>query len=165
MLVDTGMRRAKCTNLKGRLTSTGEIKGDVDLDNNAAVVIGKGRKIRACPFGVKTSRAASKYLRPLRSPLRQPAEPMVGSTRSPDRQRHAADAPRRGQEAGIPHLFTHQLRHTWASTMLSVEGLHAGDVARPGGWSSTDMLRKYGAAAADERAQAAYRSHAPGDRL
>jgi site-specific recombinase XerD len=166
LLVDTGMRRSECANLKGRLTTTGAVEGDVDLDNNVAVVIGKGRKIRACPFGVKSARAIGRYLR-ARYPHPYAALPNLWLGRRGALTDNAMlqMLRRRGKDAGIPHLFTHQLRHTWASTMLSVEGLHEGDVVRLGGWSSTDMLRKYGAAAADERAQAAYRTHAPGDRL
>jgi site-specific recombinase XerC len=53
------MRRAEASGLKGRLTDTGEIEGDLDLDNNVAVVMGKGRRVRACPFGARTTQALS----------------------------------------------------------------------------------------------------------
>ncbi len=40
-----------------------------------------------------------------------------------------------------------------------------GDLMSLGGWRSRQMLDRYGAAAKDERARAAYRIHSPGDRL
>ena len=45
----------------------GEIAGlrveDVDLDQEAAVVMGKGRRPRACPFGHKSGQALDRYMR------------------------------------------------------------------------------------------------------
>jgi site-specific recombinase XerD len=54
LLLDTGMRRAELAGLK---------VGDVDLDHQVAIVIGKGRRPRACPFGSKTAQALDRYLR------------------------------------------------------------------------------------------------------
>jgi len=43
-------------------------------------------------------------------------------------------------------------------------GMQEGSLMRLMGWSSTEMLQRYGAAAADDRAQDAYRAQgAPGD--
>lgn len=53
LLLDTGMRRAKLTGLK---------VDDVDLDQQVAIVMGKGRRPRACPFGSKTAQALDRYL-------------------------------------------------------------------------------------------------------
>ena len=36
---------------------------DVDLDQQVALVLGKGRRPRACPFGSRTSLALDRYLR------------------------------------------------------------------------------------------------------
>ena len=48
LLLDTGMRRGECAGLTF---------DDVDLDQDVAVVLGKGRRQRACPFGKRTARA------------------------------------------------------------------------------------------------------------
>ena len=54
LLLDTGMRRAELAGLK---------VDDVDLDQQVAIVMGKGRRPRACPFGSKTAQALDRYLR------------------------------------------------------------------------------------------------------
>jgi site-specific recombinase XerD len=54
LLLDTGMRRAEIAGLKVE---------DVDLAQNLAYVVGKGRRPRVCPFGRKTAQALDRYLR------------------------------------------------------------------------------------------------------
>ena len=46
LFLDSGMRLSELANLA---------IGDVDLDQRVAIVIGKGRRPRACPFGAKTA--------------------------------------------------------------------------------------------------------------
>jgi site-specific recombinase XerC len=36
---------------------------DIDLDSGSAAVLGKGRRLRVCPFGAKTAQALDRYLR------------------------------------------------------------------------------------------------------
>ena len=45
------------------------------------------------------------------------------------------------------------------------QGLSEGDLMKLGGWRSRDMLWRYNAGAADDRAQQAYRSISLGDRI
>ena len=45
------------------------------------------------------------------------------------------------------------------------EGLGDSDMMRIFGWRSPQMLHRYGASAADERAQEAYKRLSPGDRV
>ena len=54
LFVDTGMRRAELLGLR---------VDDIDFDQDVALVMGKGRKPRACPFGNRTGLALGRYLR------------------------------------------------------------------------------------------------------
>ena len=56
---------------------------------------------------------------------------------------------RHGELAGVPDLHPHRFRHSFAHQWLS-EGGGEGDLLA--GWRSQDMLARYGARAADERA-------------
>lgn len=140
---------------------------DVDLDGMTVQVLGKGRRPRTLPFGVRTADALDRYLR----------------VRSADRR--AGDAGlwlgekgkgpltpsgvyqvirRRGVAVGLPKLHPHQFRHTSAHRWL-VEGGSEGDLMQIAGWRSRSMLQRYGASAAAERAREAHRTHGLGDRL
>ncbi len=147
MFADTGMRRAELANLR---------MADVDRDGQIATVLGKGSRVRLCPYGDATSVALDRYLR------ERARRADAGSERlwlghlgplSPDGIRRIVD--RRATLAGLrvhPHLFRHTFAHRWLS-----DGGNEGDLMALGGWRSREVMGRYGRGAATARAIDAYR--------
>jgi integrase len=71
---------------------------------------------------------------------------------------------RRSDQAGIPRVHPHALRHSWAH-LAKLQGASEGDLMALGGWSSTQMVHRYGRSAAVERAHETARRIAIGDEL
>jgi site-specific recombinase XerD len=158
LFLDTGMRLSELTKLR---------VDEVDLDHDVAIVTGKGRRPRTCPFGSRTAQAIDRYLRARsRHPQAQlPALWLGVNGREAMTDNGIAQMVRkRGSEAGIEGLHPHMLRHTFAHAWLA-EGGNEGDLMRLAGWKSRQMLNRYGASAADQRAREAHRHHGLGDRL
>lgn len=156
LLIDTGMRLGELVGLR---------VDDVDLDNNVCVVLGKGDRRRIVPFGTKTATALDRYLR---SRQRRPQADLPAlwlSRRGALGKEGVSMMLRaRGRSAGVANVHAHRFRHTFAHRWLSLGGQEQ-DVMAIAGWRSRQMLGRYGASAAAERARDAHRRLAPGDRF
>src|SRR5262249_19889939 len=153
----TGMRR-------------GEIAGltldAIDWDREVAVVTGKGKRPRACPFGAKASQALDRYMRErAKHPDARVEQALWLGVRGPLTDSGIAQVVRRrGVEAGLGPIHPHQFRHTFAH-QFRMDGGSDSDLQALGGWRSPQMLTRYGRSAAAERAREAHRRHSPGDRI
>jgi integrase len=156
LLADTGMR-------------AGELVGmsieDLDLKAKVAFVVGKGSRPRACPYGSKTAAAIDRYLRVrARHAYAETQSLWIGPRGRITDSGLRQIVEKRGLQADIAGLHPHQLRHTYAHRFLS-EGGQEADLMMLAGWRSRQMLQRYGASAAAERARDAYRRLGLGDRL
>jgi site-specific recombinase XerD len=151
LMLDTGMRRGELAGLRVSDLNLGQQMAFIEATTS------KSRRGRAVAYGSTTAKAVMRYLRHPRAPHRQDeilwrartGQPLTGNEIYHTLRRRAA-------QAGLK-VHPHQLRHTWASTMLG-SGHSEGDVMVLGGWADRSMLNRYGASAAADRAMAAYRS-------
>lgn len=157
-LIDTGVRREEVASIP---------LDDLDLDTDSVTITRKGRHPATLDLSAKTCQAIERYLR-ARShhPLARRPELWLGErARGPltaDGIRQMLD--RRCDQAGIPHIHPHQFRHTAADYAMK-SGMSDNDIMRNFGWKSRQMLARYTAANADERAREAHRRLSPGDRV
>jgi site-specific recombinase XerD len=156
LLLDTGARREEIAGLT---------LADVDLDLDVLLVLGKGRRERALPFGRKAGEALDRYLR-VRARHKDATLPWLWLGRKGQLTAWGLVQMlrRRGAQAGLPGLHPHQLRHTFAHEWL-VQGGAETDLMQIAGWKSRTMLQRYGASAADTRAREAHRRFSPADRF
>ena len=160
VFLDTGSRLSEVTGLRW---------GDVDLTNQIITVRGKGNRVRAVVFGAKTASAIDRYLRLLeREHPKRMADPegwlWIGRQGRMSTSGITDVLHRMCDDAKVPRLHWHQLRHTFAHQWLA-QGGNEGDLMALAGWRSRSMLDIYAKSAQVERAHAAGRRMSLGDRV
>jgi integrase/recombinase XerD len=130
---------------------------DLDLWQREITVHGKGGKPRIVKISHDAARAVDRYLRArARHPQAWRAQLWLGAgSRGPLTASGIYQAiARRGRQCGVqvwPHRFRHHFSHTWLE-----RGGPEGDLMELNGWSSPQMLTRYGASARSARARRTY---------
>ena len=132
-------------------------RSDVDLWHREITVRGKGGKTRTVKISYDAARSLDRYLRARarHAPAHRP-QPWLGTgNRGPMTASGIYQViTRRGRQCGVevfPHRFRHHFSHTWLD-----RGGAEGDLMELNGWTSPQMLRRYGASARSARARRSY---------
>lgn len=158
-LIDTGVRASELV---------GITVDEVNLAASEVLVLGKGRRPRVVPFGLKTADALRRYLRARQAHPAHPAAAMPALWLSKKGALTVSGLAqileRRSADAGVSDVHPHRFRHTFAHTWLA-DGNQEHDLMRLAGWRSPQMIGRYAASAGAERARDNFRRAALGDRL
>ena len=155
VLTATGIRLSE---LAGLQYDPGDPRSsDIDLWQREITVRGKGGKDRIVKIGHRATRSLDRYLR-VRSRHAQAWRPQLWLGVNSREPLTAAGIyqmiARRGRQCGVdvyPHRFRHHFSHTWLD-----RGGPEGDLMELNGWTSPQMLRRYGASARSARARRTY---------
>ena len=151
----TGIRLAELAGIRYHPGDPG--RSDLDLDRREIHVRGKGGKDRTVRIDHEAARRVDRYLR-VRARHEQAYRrglwlgtggrgPLTGNG-------IYQMVKRRGEQAGVgvyPHRFRHHFSHTWLD-----RGGAEGDLMELNGWSSPQMLHRYGGSARGARARRHY---------
>jgi integrase/recombinase XerC len=156
LFLDTGIRRAELAGLETE---------HVNIELREAYVMGKGRRARIVPFGHQTARALDRYGRIRKAHKNAHMSAYWLAERGGAMTDFGVDQAirRRGRQAGISDLHAHMFRHTFAH--YSKDVLNDDELMRLAGWKSRQMLGRYAASTAEERAREAGKRSALLDRI
>lgn len=130
---------------------------DLDLDGRQIRIRGKGGKGRIVKIGHEAARALDRYLR-VRGRHAEAYRPQLWlgvSNKGPLTPAGIYQAvARRGQQCGVA-VYPHRFRHHFSQTWLDRGGAE-GDLMELNGWSSPQMLTRYGASTRAARARRNY---------
>jgi integrase/recombinase XerD len=144
---DAGIRLAELAGLR---------LGDVSVANRETAVTGKGDRQRIVRFTYDTARALDRYSRErAEHPMARVPALWLGVHGGPMTASGIYQMiERRGREARVevnPHKFRHTFSHNWLDN-----GGAEGDLMELNGWSSPQMLARYGRSARSARARRHY---------
>ena len=105
LLVDTGARRAELVDLT---------LAHVDLDLDVLLVLGRAAASGRCRSATGSRRRPGPLPSRPGAPQGRRCPGMAGAAGPADQMGPGADAAARGEQAGLPGLHPHQLRHTFA---------------------------------------------------
>jgi len=152
LFIDTGLRVAEMAGIGC---------GDVDMEEREVVVMGKGRRARSVRFVKETRSDLQRYLLIRYKHAHADADALwVGKRGRMQSNGIYQMVVRRCEDAGIERVHPHMFRHTFAHQYLRAGGAE-GDLMRVTGWRSRQMVDRYGASAASERAAEAHDKFSP----
>jgi site-specific recombinase XerD len=132
-------------------------RNDLDLHARKIRIAGKGGTDRTVKIGHQAARSLDRYLR-ARARHAQAHRPQLGLGASNQGPLTATGIyqliARRGRQCGVkvyPHRFRHHFSHTWLE-----RGGAERDLMELNGWTSPQMLARYGASARSARARRTY---------
>lgn len=148
-MLDTGARVSEIVGIRVET---------LDFTTGTVMVLGKGRRERVTVFGPKTSEALRRYLRVRGNHPRSHLPALWLGERSSALTDHGVRdiLNYRAKLAKLSHVHPHQFRHTFAHRFLSAGGQET-DLMLLAGWRSRQMVGRYGASMASERAAQAHR--------
>jgi integrase/recombinase XerD len=149
----TGIRLSELAGIRYHADDTE--RSDLELWQREITIRGKNGKARIVKIDYQTARTLDRYIRPRHARAWRPQLWLGVNNRGPMTANGIYQMiVRRGRQCGVsayPHRFRHHFSHTWLD-----RGGPEGNLMELNGWTSPQMLRRYGASARSARARRTY---------